>query len=62
MSQEFLNHLSKHLAHAAGHERSHGNRAGANGLAFLAFGVLLLPIPFIGIPLIVIGLRKLFST
>jgi hypothetical protein len=51
------------VIHVLGHEskklRKEGKTGKANGLALIAFGIFLLPIPFIGIPLIGIGIYML---
>lgn len=52
-----IHHLSNH----SGNERAKGNHSKANGLACIAFGIFLLPIPIIGLPLIGYGLYKIFS-
>jgi hypothetical protein len=53
------------VIHAIGHEsrKQHrqGNHGKATGLALIAVGIFLLPIPIIGIPLIGMGIWKLCS-
>jgi hypothetical protein len=49
------------LGHASRQERRKGNYSRANGLALIAFGIFLLPIPVIGVPMMIAGLVKLFS-
>ena len=49
--------------HAIGHEsrklRKEGKHGKANGLVLITFGIFLLPMPIIGIPLIGIGIYML---
>lgn len=54
----FLHHLAHAIGHQSQHERKHGNSGGANGLAMIVLGIMFLPIPFIGIPLLLIGICK----
>jgi hypothetical protein len=49
------------LGHAARTERKKGNESGATGLGLTAFGIFALPIPILGIPLIIMGIWKLCS-
>jgi hypothetical protein len=57
----FLNELTRHLAKHSAHERANGNESKANALACIGFGILFLPIPIIGLPLICYGLYKAFD-
>lgn len=47
------------LGHQSRKLRKEGKHAKANGLALIAFGIFLLPIPVIGIPLIGVGIYML---
>jgi hypothetical protein len=49
------------IGQAARKERLKGNESGATGFGLIAFGVLTLPIPILGIPLILMGIWKLCS-
>jgi hypothetical protein len=53
--------LLEGLSHAARHEHKKGNHSGGVGLTLIVFGIFTLPIPIIGIPLIVLGIIKCFS-
>jgi hypothetical protein len=55
---KFLNEITRHLAKHSAQERANGDESKANALACIAFGILLLPIPIIGLPLICYGLYK----
>jgi hypothetical protein len=58
---KFLNELTRHLAKHSAQERANGNESKANAFACIAFGVLFLPIPIIGLPLLCYGLYKVFD-
>ena len=58
---KFLNELTRHLAKHSADERAKGNESKASGLACIVFGIFLLPIPIIGLPLIGYGVYKLFD-
>jgi hypothetical protein len=49
------------IGHAARKERQKGNHSGATGLMLIGFGIFTLPIPILGIPLIIMGIWKLCS-
>jgi hypothetical protein len=49
------------LGNAARKERQKGNHNGATGLMLIAFGICTLPIPILGIPLIISGICKMCS-
>jgi hypothetical protein len=49
------------LGHAARKERQKGNESGATGFGLIALGIFTLPIPILGIPLIIMGIWKLCS-
>ena len=61
MSHSPMKHFLHHLSHQASHERAKGNADGANGMALIGLGILLMPIPVIGLPLLVWGIVKLFK-
>ncbi len=51
-----LSHTFAHaVAHQAHKERHAGNHSRANGLCLMLMGFFLLPVPFVGIPLMVWG-------
>lgn len=59
MSHTPLKHFVHHLSHQASRERAKGNAEGANGMALIGLGIVLMPIPVIGLPLLVWGIVKL---
>lgn len=59
MSLSFLQQVAGCAGKRAVMERQQGKASSANGFAMIAFGILLLPIPVIGIPLIILGIGKL---
>lgn len=61
MSFDPMRSIVQSLGHAARHERKKGNESGATGCALIAFGIFTLPIPILGIPLILMGIWKLCS-
>jgi len=58
---KFLNELTRHLAKHSAQERAKGNESKANGLACIVFGILFLPFPLLGLPLLCYGVYKLFD-
>ena len=53
-------HSLMHVLHNESHrQEKKGNHSKATGLSLITFGIFLLPIPIIGIPLIGIGIWKL---
>lgn len=62
MSKSILEQVMHHVAHQAGHARQQGKKDQANAMAMIAFGIFLLPLPIIGVPLLIWGLVKLFSS
>ncbi len=61
MSHNPLHNVLHGLAHAAKHERHEGHPERANALCLIGVGVLFLPIPFIGLPMIGYGIYKAFT-
>jgi hypothetical protein len=61
MSHNPLQHLLHALGHVSRHEREQGHPKRANGLLLIGFGIVTLPIPIIGLPLIVWGIINCFS-
>jgi hypothetical protein len=61
MSKDPLHQILHGLAHGAQHEYRHGNKKVGAGVGLIVAGIALMPIPFIGIPLIIMGICKLFS-
>ena len=59
MSHDPIKIFTHAIGHQAAHERAKGNTSVANGLGLVATGFVLLPIPFIGIPLLIWGIIKL---
>lgn len=55
--------ITRAVAHTVGHavkeQREKGNHNTAAGLALLAMGFFLLPIPIVGIPMMIVGIIKL---
>ena len=60
------NHNTHHMMHALKHqidrEKAKGNTSGANALALIGLGIVLLPVPFIGLPLLIWGIVKSCSS
>ena len=46
------------LIHAAKHERDKGNKERSKGLLLAGLGIIAMPIPFIGLPLLAAGVTK----
>ena len=61
MSVDLGRAVIQSLGNAARKERQKGNENGATGLGLIAFGIFALPIPILGIPLIIMGIWKLCS-
>ena len=59
MSDNLIHRVAHAVAHQSAHQRKHGDHKAANGLGLIAFGIFTLPIPIIGIPLILMGIWKL---
>jgi len=59
MSEDFMKHVFEAIGHTARHEREKGNHKKANGWILIGIGILLLPIPIFGLPLIGMGIWKL---
>ena len=59
MSNDWKRHLIHAISHSIRHERAHGNVGTANGLGYIALGIILLPIPIIGVPLLITGIWKI---
>jgi hypothetical protein len=47
------------ISHEARKQTKQGNHGKATGLALIGFGILTLPVPIIGLPLIALGIWKL---
>jgi len=62
MSVDLGRAVIQSLGNAARKERQKGNHDGATGFMLIAFGIFTLPIPILGIPLIIAGICKLCST
>jgi hypothetical protein len=58
----WLNHMLHAVGHQAHHERHAGNTKGANALVLFGVSLLLMPIPIVGIPLMIYSIAKVFST
>lgn len=56
MSADHMKHFIHSIGHASQHERAKGNKGKANGLLLIGTGMLFLPVPFIGLPLIIWGI------
>ena len=61
MSNDFFRLLIRGLGNASRQERAHGNHGVADGLVMIGIGIFLLPIPIIGLPLLIMGIWKLFK-
>lgn len=61
MSRDPLHQVLHGLAHGAQHEYKHGNKKVGAGVGLIVIGIALMPIPFFGIPLILMGIWKLCS-
>jgi hypothetical protein len=61
MRPDLFHQAAKGLRRAARQQSSVGHKKNGTGLGMIAFGILLLPIPIIGIPLIIAGICTLFS-
>jgi len=61
MSFDLMRSAAQATARSAARAHKEGDHGAASGLAMIAFGIFMLPIPIIGIPLIVLGIRKLSS-
>jgi len=59
MPEDWLKHVVDAIGHTSRHEREHGNHNAANGWLMIGLGILFLPIPIIGLPLIGMGIWKL---
>ena len=53
-----VHHVVHAISHQSQHERKHGNPGRANGLAMIGMGIVLMPLPIVGVPLLVGGLFK----
>lgn len=60
MSHDPMQHVLHALGHSSRHEREKGHTKRANGLILIGMGLVLLPIPIIGLPLIVWGVCNCF--
>lgn len=58
MQNPHLHHFLHALGHQAQHERKQGNTGRANGLLMIGMGIAFMPIPIVGLPLLVMGLCK----
>jgi hypothetical protein len=56
-----LNAVIHGIGHAIKAEHKKGNHGKANAWSLIVFGVFLLPLPIIGIPLLIAGIWKLCS-
>lgn len=61
MSQGIQHHIMHALGHTIHKEREKGNTETANALGLIGLGIVLLPVPFIGIPLLIWGGVKAFQ-
>jgi hypothetical protein len=61
MGNHWVKHLVHGIAHGAKHERAHGSPGRAAALTMIGIGIVLLPIPIIGLPLLLAGIWKLFK-
>jgi len=61
MSFDPLRAVTQTIGHMARQERKKGNDSKASGWMLIGFGILTLPVPLIGIPLIFMGIYKLCS-
>ena len=59
MPVDLMKAVAQSVGQAARREQKNGNPEKATGLVLIAFGVLTLGIPIVGIPLIIMGIRKL---
>jgi len=59
MGDEWFKHLIHGIFHSSRHELAHGNKKAANGLAMVGIGILLMPLPIVGLPLILMGIWKM---
>jgi len=57
----FWRSVFQSIGQSARRERRLGNHDKANGLVLIGLGIFLLPIPIIGIPLMIFGFRKLLK-
>ena len=58
----WFHHILHAVGHQAQHERHNGNTNGANALVLFGVSLLLMPIPFVGIPLMIYAIAKGFSS
>lgn len=56
MSHNPLHHVVHRIGHLSREERAKGNSQKANGLLLVGAGLLFLPVPFIGLPLLIWGI------
>ena len=60
-----MDNLTKAVLRSVGQvaqrERRQGNHGKANGIVMITFGIFLLPIPIIGLPLILYGIKQMRS-
>lgn len=54
-----IKEIANHCAKESGHAWREGHKRKASGFALIAFGLVLLPIPFVGLPMIGYGIWKL---
>jgi hypothetical protein len=59
MSVDLLGAATRTIGHMARRERKKGNDGKATGWMLIGFGVVTLPVPIIGLPLIIMGIYKL---
>ena len=59
MSRSFTQQLIGGIGRQAVVQRQKGNVSGSDGWIMIGLGVLLLPIPIIGIPLLIYGFTRL---
>lgn len=61
MSHNITSHIVHAAAHQAHKERHNGNEKCANALTTFGLSLVLMPIPFIGIPLLIRSLIQMCS-
>jgi hypothetical protein len=57
----FIHHLVHAIGHGAKHARDKGEHDKANSLILVGIGIVLLPIPILGVPLLIWGLCRLWT-
>lgn len=62
MSHGFMHYFSHAIGHQAHEMRKKGQSGKANALLLFCLSFVLMPVPFIGIPMLICSLFKLFSS